>query len=230
MATLFSVLSEVEVLAQCVVMFLSGQDSTSSVIAHTVYLLALHPDKQMKLREEVDRCFSSHGENISPEVVLKLNYLHAVVSEALRLFPPATRIDRSTTEDYALGDTGITLPKGCTITVPIYAVHRDPLNFIDPDSFMPERFSEDNAASVLPYTYLPFGAGPKGCLGMNLALLAVKLCLLYSLRAVEFVRTSKTKVPLKFYNGFGLLHSAPFSVGIKKRSTTPMSNNGHTTN
>uniref|UniRef100_A0A1S4KP01 Unspecific monooxygenase n=1 Tax=Ixodes scapularis TaxID=6945 RepID=A0A1S4KP01_IXOSC len=53
-------MSEVEVLAQCVVMFLSGQDSTSSVIAHTVYLLALHPDKQMKLREEVDRCFSSH--------------------------------------------------------------------------------------------------------------------------------------------------------------------------
>ncbi|KAG0427361.1 hypothetical protein HPB47_025581 [Ixodes persulcatus] len=91
MATFFSALSELEVLAQCVVMFLSGQDSTSSVIAHTVYLLALHPDKQMKLREEVDRCFSSHGEDISSEVVLKLDYLHAVVSEALRLFPPATR-------------------------------------------------------------------------------------------------------------------------------------------
>ncbi|CAN8017830.1 unnamed protein product, partial [Ixodes persulcatus] len=103
------------------------------------------------------------------------------------------RIDRSTTEDYTLGDTGITLPKGCTITVPIYAIHRDPSNFLDPDSFIPERFSEVNAASVLPYTYLPFGAGPKGCLGMNLALLAVKLSLLYSLRVVEFVRTSKTK-------------------------------------
>ncbi|KAM7308004.1 cytochrome P450 3A24-like, partial [Ixodes scapularis] len=136
-----SALSEVEVLAQCVVMFLGGQDSISSLIAHTVYLLALHPDKQTKLREEVDRCFSSHGEEISPEVISKLDYLHGVVSEALRLFPPATRIDRSTTEDYALGDTGITLPKGCTITVPIYAMHRDPLNFIDPDSFIPERYS-----------------------------------------------------------------------------------------
>ncbi|CAN8017832.1 unnamed protein product, partial [Ixodes persulcatus] len=112
------------------------------------------------------------------------------------------RIDRSTTEDYALGDTGITLPKGCTITVPIYAMHRDPSNFIDPDSFIPERFSEDNARAILPYTYLPFGAGPKGCLGTHLALLAVKLCLLYSLRDVEFVRTSKTKVGLPCYNFF----------------------------
>ncbi|CAN8006805.1 unnamed protein product, partial [Ixodes pacificus] len=104
------------------------------------------------------------------------------------------RLDRSTTEDYTLGDTGITLPKGCTITVPVYAMHRDPSNFPDPDSFIPERFSEGNAASILPYTYLPFGAGPKGCLGMHLAHLAVKVCLIYSLRAVEFVRTSKTKV------------------------------------
>ncbi|KAG0440981.1 hypothetical protein HPB47_016091, partial [Ixodes persulcatus] len=193
MATLFSALSEVEVLAQCVVMFLGGQDSISSLIAHIVYLLALHPDKQTKLREEVDRCFGSQGDDLSPEVVSKLDYLHAVVSEALRLFPPATRIDRSTTEDYTLGDTGITLPKGCTITVPIYAMHRDPSNFLDPDSFIPERFSEDNARTILPYTYLPFGAGPKGCLGTHLALLAVKLCLLYSLRDVEFVGTSKTK-------------------------------------
>ncbi|CAN7978702.1 unnamed protein product, partial [Ixodes persulcatus] len=60
MATLFSALSEVEVMAQCVVMFLGGQDSISSLIAHIVYLLALHPDKQTKLREEVDRCFGSH--------------------------------------------------------------------------------------------------------------------------------------------------------------------------
>ncbi|CAN7988950.1 unnamed protein product [Ixodes hexagonus] len=216
--TLLSVLSDLEALAQCVLFFLGGQDSMSSVIAHTVYLLALHQDVQAKLQEEIDHCFSLHGEDLAPDVVSRLGYLHAVVSESLRLFPPATRIDRSPTEDYVLGNTGITVPKGCAIVVPLYAMHRDPIHFPDPDSFIPERFSESNACSILPYTYLPFGAGPKACMGINLALLAVKLCLMHSLRAVQFIRTSKTQVPLRFYNGFGLLHSKPFVVGVRDRS------------
>ncbi|CAN7982475.1 unnamed protein product, partial [Ixodes pacificus] len=230
MATFFSALSEVEVLAQCVVMFLSGQDSTSSVIAHTVYLLALHPDKQMKLREEVDRCFSSHVRPVYPSVrASPLIKLRGLVSLSARACSRSQRTVEGTSillEEYACihgSDAFFTWP-----TLEYVGLH--PLQSVDSQLVTKDEFSEDNAASVLPYTYLPFGAGPKGCLGMNLALLAVKLCLLYSLRVVEFVRTSKTKVPLKFYNGFGLLHSAPFSVGIKKRSTTLTSTKVHTPN
>ncbi|CAN7937490.1 unnamed protein product [Ixodes hexagonus] len=213
----FSVLTETEAVAQCVLVFLAGQDSISNAVSHAVYLLALHQDVQAKLRKEVDFCFQTHGDKPDPDVISKLSYLQAVLSETLRLFPGATRLDRSPTEDYVLGDTGISVPKGGTITIPVYAMHRDPENFPDPDAFVPERFSEENASSIRPYTYLPFGAGPKCCMGVNLALLAVKLCLMHSIRTVEFFRTPKTQVPLECHSGFGLLHTKEFFVGIRPR-------------
>ncbi|CAN7937493.1 unnamed protein product, partial [Ixodes hexagonus] len=211
-------ISETEAVSQCVLIFLAGMDSISSVISHTIYLLALHREEQRKLQEEVDECFKIHGEQPSADVISKLSYLHAVVSET---FGRSSRVlDRSPTEDYVLGDTGITVPKGGTITIPIYSMHRDPLNFSNPDSFIPERFNDENISSICPYTYLPFGAGPKSCMGVNFALLSVNLCILHSIRNFEFSRTQKTKVPLKCSRGIGLLHTEEFSVGIRERFPT----------
>ncbi|CAN8013433.1 unnamed protein product [Ixodes persulcatus] len=85
-------LTEDEALAQCVFFFLAGQDTTSSAISFTLYLLAIHPEIQAKLREEVDDCFKKHGPEPSLDVISKLRYLHAVLSESLRMFPPAARL------------------------------------------------------------------------------------------------------------------------------------------
>ncbi|XP_065311301.1 cytochrome P450 3A24-like [Dermacentor albipictus] len=210
-------LSEIEAMAQCVLFFLAGQETTSSTIAFTTYLLALNPDVQEKLRKEVDDCIAENGPEPSLDVISKLTYLHCVVSEALRLFPPATRLERSGYEDYTLGDTGIKLPKECSIMIPVYAMHHDPELFPDPDSFRPERFSDENVDSVQPYTYLPFGAGPRNCIGMRLALQSVKLCLLHSLHSVQFVRTDKTKDPLTIKKGLGVLTAEDVTVGIRRR-------------
>ncbi|KAL1418760.1 hypothetical protein MTO96_025789 [Rhipicephalus appendiculatus] len=84
-------LTENEAMAQCVLFFTSGHDTISSVISFTLYLLAIHPEVQEKLREEVDECFRTHGEHPSLDAVTKLKYLHCVVSESLRMYPPATR-------------------------------------------------------------------------------------------------------------------------------------------
>ncbi|KAM7288727.1 cytochrome P450 3A8-like [Ixodes scapularis] len=138
-------LTEEEAMAQCILFFVAGQESTSSVLAFTLYLLALHPEVQAKLREEADECFRQHGPDPSLDVVSKLKYLHGVVSGSLRMFPPGPR------------------------------------------------FSEENIDSIRPYTYLPFGAGPRNCIGMKFALEAVKLSLLHSVHSVEFVRTNNTK-------------------------------------
>lgn len=80
------------------------------------------------------------------------------------------------------------------------------------------RFSDENVGSIQPYTYLPFGAGPRNCIGMRFALQAVKLSLLHSVHSVEFVRTGKTKVPLEFHKGFGILNAKEIIVGIRNRS------------
>ncbi|CAN8009081.1 unnamed protein product, partial [Ixodes pacificus] len=187
-------LTEEEAMAQCVLFFAAGQDTTSSVLAFTLYLLALHPEVQAKLREEADECFKQHGPDPSLDVVSKLKYLHGVVSESLRMFPPGPRLERSSPSDYVLGDTGIKIPKDCPIAVPVYAMHHDPDYFPDPSKFDPDRFSEENIDSIRPYTYLPFGAGPRNCIGMRFALEAVKLSLLHSVHSVQFVRTKNTKV------------------------------------
>ncbi|XP_075550202.1 cytochrome P450 3A21-like [Dermacentor variabilis] len=210
-------LSEVEAMAQCVFSLLAGQATSTSVITFTVYLLALNPRVQEKLRNEVDECTEANGLKPSMDVISKLKYLHCVASEGLRMFPLAARIVRCSYDDYVLGDTGIKLPKGCPILIPLYAIHHDPEFFSDPESFNPERFSDGNMESIRPYTYLPFGAGPRNCLGMRFALLSIKLCLFHAVRSVQFTRTEKTKVPLRIKKGIGLMTAEDITVGIHKR-------------
>ncbi|EEC07771.1 cytochrome P450, putative, partial [Ixodes scapularis] len=211
-------LTEDEAMAQCLLFFIGGQDTTSFVISYTVYLLALHPEIQAKLREEADECFKQHGPDPSLDVVSKLKYLHGVVSESLRMFPPQVRIERSALNDYVLGDTGIKVPKGCVVVVPVYSMHHDPEYFPDPTTFDPNRFVDENIDSIRPYTYLPFGAGPRNCIGMRFALEAVKLSLLHSVHSVEFVPTKNTKVPLEFVRGSAVLSAKHITIGIRKRT------------
>ncbi|KAH9368265.1 hypothetical protein HPB48_013470 [Haemaphysalis longicornis] len=139
-------MTEEEAMAQCVLFFIAGQEMTSSTLAFAAYLLAVHPSVQDKLRREVDECIVTHGSEPSVDVILKLEYLHCVISETLRMYPSEIR------------------------------------------------FSDENVGSIRPYTYLPFGAGPRSCIGMRLALQAVKLCLLHSLHNVQFVSTAATQV------------------------------------
>ncbi|KAK8769494.1 hypothetical protein V5799_014043 [Amblyomma americanum] len=210
-------LTEDEALSQCVVFFIGGQDTTSSVIAYTAYLLALHPDVQQRLQEEVDNCIKEHGEEPSLDDISKLKYLNCVISESLRLYPPAVFVDRTACEDFTFGDTGFKLPKNCVVRVPVYAMHHDPEYFEDPEKFDPERFSEENVGLIRPYSYLPFGAGPRNCIGMRFALQVVKVCMFHVIRNVELLRTPNTQVPLKMVRSLGLLTAEDIIIGVQKR-------------
>ncbi|KAH6930969.1 hypothetical protein HPB50_021151 [Hyalomma asiaticum] len=206
-------LSEDQAMAQCLLFFIAGQETTARVIAYTLYLLAIHPDVQTKLRKEVDDCFATHGDHPDLEAITTLKYLHCVVSESLRMYPPVSRLERVPCCDYTLGKEGVKLKKGDLITVPVYAMHHDPDYFPDPFSFQPDRFSDQNVASIKPYTYLPFGGGPRNCVALRFALQAVKLSLLHTIHNVQVIRTEKTRVPLEFKNGFGLLTAKDIIVG-----------------
>lgn len=215
--SLSNALTEDEALAQCLVFFLAGQDTTSSTLAGAIYYLALNSEVQEKLRREADECFQIHGPEPSLDVVSKLKYLHCVVSEALRMLPAVPRTQRIASQDYVLADTGIRIPKGSSVVVPIYAMHHDPEVFAEPEQFNPDRFNDGNVESIRPYTYLPFGAGPRNCIGMRLALQSIKLCLLHSVHVVQFVPTKKTKVPLQIKQSLGTLRIEGAFVGIRKR-------------
>ncbi|XP_077563593.1 cytochrome P450 3A24-like [Haemaphysalis longicornis] len=210
-------LTEDEAMAQCIVFFLAGLDTTSTTLTFATYLLAMHPEVQERLRREVEDCISTHGPDPNLDVISKLKYLHCVVSETLRLYPPSTRIERVASEDYVVRDTNVKVPKGCVVIVPVYSMHRDPELFPDPDTFNPERFSDENVESIKPYSYLPFGAGPRNCIGMRLALQALKLCLLHCIHNVQFVRTESTQVPPRLKRGFGILSAEDVIIGVRQR-------------
>ncbi|CAG2173497.1 unnamed protein product [Oppiella nova] len=104
-----------------------------------------------------------------------MNYMNAVVDETIRLYQ-GSKIERIPSVDYVLKGTGITIKKGHVVQIPTYAMHRDPANFADPEAFRPERFLPENKAHN-PYTYLPWGAGPRSCMGMQMVKWLVKLAL-----------------------------------------------------
>ncbi|KAL1441620.1 hypothetical protein MTO96_008579 [Rhipicephalus appendiculatus] len=212
-------LTEDEALAQCVLFFMAGQDTASTTTSFASYLLAVNPRAQEKLQAEVDECFRKHGSSPSYDVISKLPYLDGVVNETLRLMAPGSRLERVFHEDYMLGDTGIKVSKDCIVVIPVYSLHRDPEFFPEPDVFNPDRFNEENINSIRPYTFLPFGAGPRNCIGSRFALQLVKACLLHAVHNVQFVKCPKTKVPLEYRPGFGLLHPNDLVVGVRERSS-----------
>jgi len=204
--------------AQCVLFFLAGYDTTASTISFAIYNLACNPEAQDKLYEEAKTIlqsdvsqnilyelkisfytytkliiFSHFQKEIDYDHVHSLKYLDAVVNESLRLFSPAIFVERVASEDYIIGNTGIKLKKGQIIHFPTYSMHRDPENFPEPDSFKPERFLPENRTHH-PYFHLPFGAGPRNCIGMRLALLEAKLALIHSVYRFKFSTGPKTTV------------------------------------
>ncbi|CAL1280345.1 unnamed protein product [Larinioides sclopetarius] len=183
-----------ELVAQCVIFFLAGFETTASTLAFASYHLALNPDIQEKLVEELDEAVRRGNGELTYESIQSMKYLDNVISETLRINSPAVRLERIAGEDYKLGDTGIVIPKGTTVTVPIYAMHRDPEFFPDPEKFDPDRFSPEERAKRNPYTFMPFGAGPRNCVGMRFALVEAKVCLAHVLSHFQIKRCSKTKV------------------------------------
>lgn len=212
-------LTEDEALAQCVLFFLAGQDTASTTASFASYLLAVNTHAQEKLQAEVDDCFRKHGSSPSYDVVSKLPYLDCVVNETLRVMTPGARVDRVFHEDYMLGETGIKISKDCVVLIPIYSLHHDPEFFPEPNVFNPDRFNEENINSIRPYTFLPFGAGPRNCIGSRFALQLVKTCLLHAVHNVQFVKCPKTKVPLEYRPGFGILQPKDLVVGVRERSS-----------
>lgn len=135
-----------------ILFFLAGFDTTATLLSNVSYLLACNKHAQDTLMAEVDTWSGEYELNY--DVVNSFKYLDAVIWETLRLYPPVSRVERECVADYKLADTGICVPKGMTVSVPVYAIHRDPKNFDQPDMFKPERFLRgENGQLPLKHPY-----------------------------------------------------------------------------
>ncbi|XP_045585081.1 cytochrome P450 6j1 [Procambarus clarkii] len=175
--------------AQSILFLLAGYDNTANTLAMALHLLAHHPRVQATLRREIALALLRGAGQVEHDEVMALPYLDAVVSEVLRLYPAAPIIERVCTKDYKLcgseGGREVDVRAGTTVLVPVWCLHRDARYWPQPQQFLPHRFLGDARARIQPYTYLPFGAGPRSCVGMRFALLGVKAGLVSLLSGLE---------------------------------------------
>ncbi|XP_037539370.1 thromboxane-A synthase [Nematolebias whitei] len=208
-------MSDDEIVSQAFVFLLGGYESSRSTLAFTCYLLALHPECQQKLQEEADDLFTKHD---SPNYtnIQELKYLDMVVCEALRHYPPGFRFARDVDHDCVVN--GQFLPKGATLEIPAGFLHHDPEYWPEPEKFIPERFTPEAKANQHPFVYLPFGAGPRNCVGMKLAQLEIRMALVHLFHKFSIEACSETKVPLDLKSSGNLGPKNGVFVKIRKRN------------
>ncbi|UYV82556.1 hypothetical protein LAZ67_21002752 [Cordylochernes scorpioides] len=195
--------------------FIAGYETTASTLSHCVYNLALNPECQDRLAEEIDSFFSVPDAKLDYDTVMTLPYLEAVISETLRLYPPAVRIERQAAASYRLGN--IEIPKDMILQIPVHAIHHHPDFFPEPDTFDPERFLPENRDNIRPFTYIPFGSGPRNCVAERFARLEIKLCLAHVIRNFRFHRVPETQVPLTSSTNLGLFTANDVTLLVEKR-------------
>ncbi|XP_058065467.1 probable cytochrome P450 9f2 [Anopheles bellator] len=217
-------ISDMELVAQCLIFFLAGFDGVSASLAFLSYELALNPGVQEKLHAEALATRQSlNGKPLTYDVLQRMKYMDMVVSESLRKWSSAPFVDRLCTRDYVLsiGDDGteFTIDKGTVVFIPISGIHHDPRYYPDPDRFDPERFGETARDNIIPGTYLPFGIGPRNCIGSRFALMEVKAIIYHLLLEFSFERCAETQVPPPLAKGFmGLGLEKGIQIEFRPRS------------
>ncbi|XP_027203565.2 cytochrome P450 3A24-like [Dermatophagoides pteronyssinus] len=207
-------LNEEEIIAQSMIFLLAGYETTASTLTFCIYELAKHPEVQNKLYDEI----KTIGDSLDLNNLMKLPYLDAVISETLRKHPPALALGREAMEEYHIPEYNFTIEKNQALIIPVYAIHHDPQYYPDPETFNPDRFLPENRHNIIPYTYLPFGGGPRNCIGMRFALSEAKLGLANILKNFIIVSTDKTCDKLNVEKSFFLMKTTPIYVGVKKRT------------
>ncbi|EDW32574.1 GL10369 [Drosophila persimilis] len=183
--------------AQAFVFFLAGFETSSSTMAYCLYELAQHPDIQRRVREEIDAVLKNvEGGEITYDALAEMNYLEKVLAETLRKHPIVPQLIREANQNYKVPNTDITIDKGTTMLIPVHNIHHDPEIYPEPERFDPSRFEENQVKSRHPMAYLPFGDGPRNCIGLRFGKIQTKIGLVSLLRRFKFGISKRTEIPL----------------------------------
>jgi len=185
-----------------------GHDTVAAALSWCLYLLGSHPEYQKTLQNEIDEV---KGENIY-EKIYNMNFLELVIKESLRLYPSAPIIARAVNEEMMINDQSI--KKGTEILIDIYSLHRNPSYWINPNRFNPYRFIDNKQTH---FTYIPFSAGVRNCIGQKFAKLEMKVFIFnilksYDLKSMQSINEVEPCLEIIMRSNSGIL------MEFKKRS------------
>uniref|UniRef100_UPI003AAC81AA cytochrome P450 3A40-like isoform X3 n=1 Tax=Centroberyx gerrardi TaxID=166262 RepID=UPI003AAC81AA len=208
-------LSDHEILSQAMIFLFAGYETSSSSLTFLAYNLATNPHIMKRLQEEIDSTFPNKA-SVQYQSLMQMEYLDSVINESLRLYPIAPRLERVAKATVEIN--GLVIPKDMVVMVPTWVLHRDPDLWPEPEEFKPERFSKENKETIDPYTYMPFGAGPRNCIGMRFALVLMKLALVEILQSFSFSVSKETEVPFEMDIQGLLMPKRPIKLKLVPRS------------
>jgi len=191
-------ITEDEIVAHEFIFILAGYETTAAALNFTTYLLACHPEVQARLQQEIDDCLGPEGKP-TYDSVTELEYLDMVLCESMRVYPPIPlHIGRWASKTTTI--CGKTIPQGTGVLAAVWSLHHDPAFWSDPWRFDPERFAPANRDNIIEMTYMPFGDGPRNCIGRRFALMEAKMALVEVFRKFTVTTSDQTPSPLPLRN------------------------------
>ncbi|XP_039483715.1 probable cytochrome P450 6a20 [Drosophila santomea] len=204
-----------EIAAQAFIFFLAGFETSSTSMGFALYELASNQDVQDKLRIEIDAVMKKHNGKLDYDSMRELTYLEKVIDETMRKRPVVAHLIRIATQRYEHTNPKYYIEKGTGVIIPTLAIHHDPEFYPEPEKFIPERFDEDQVQQRPACTFLPFGDGPRNCIGLRFGRMQVIIGMAMLIHNFKFeLHPTKTVVPL-VYRTDDILMSSKDGIHLK---------------
>lgn len=199
-------------LSNCFIFLLAGFETTATSLGFIMHLLAMHYDEQQRIFDELSAVFPEKDQDLTYDSVQQLKRLDMVIRESLRMYPPIVYfVSRTCKQDVTV--MGQFFPSGVDVMVPTWHMHHDPDLWPDPYKFDPERFAEEKDNFHIG-AYLPFGLGPRVCIGKRFAFLEMKMAICKVVRRYRVLPCSETQDPPHFVTRYPTIR---IEKGIKVR-------------
>ncbi|KAF7991637.1 hypothetical protein HCN44_010438 [Aphidius gifuensis] len=209
-------INEEMIAAQAYIFFLAGYETSSTTMSFAMYEISKNPKIQQRLVNEIDDVIAKHG-SMTYQAILEMEYLDCVIRETLRMHTPVGVTPRICNKPYKIPGTDVVIEKGIKVLIPIHAIHHDPNIYPNPSTFNPDRFENKKLRDNC--TFLPFGEGPRICIGIKFAFAQIKAGLVTILQNYEIFPSDKMNLKIKYDPTANILTaSSGIWINIRRRS------------